>query len=102
MSISMSMKALLGEASGDAASVHAAVERATANNDHTGALLHWAEFLKAAKWVKVLKLMVALQDAWGSLPTGMEQARKEVSSALYDLTKSQHGKQTAEWFYDAT
>jgi hypothetical protein len=103
MSVKNSMLSLLDEASAPVGleGVIAEIEGATDRNDHTGALWLWAKFLKHKKWSAVLSAAVELQGAWGSLPPGMSDMRREVQQALYADTEKRYGKDVAEKLLNA-
>lgn len=81
--------------------VVAAVAKATDENQHNEALIIWAKFLKAEKWVKILQAAEALLMAWGSLPPGGDQIRSDASKELADFTERMYGPEAVQKFWNA-
>lgn len=74
---------------------------ATHSNHHTKARMLWAKFLKNKKWAEILAAAEHLQKAWGGLPPGVSQIRKDAELELYAQTEQKHGKDVADKFMGA-
>lgn len=54
------------------------ISKKTEQNDHTGAAMELAKYLKATRFIKILKAVSDIQDAEGSMPTSVSRYRDEV------------------------
>lgn len=66
------------------------VESATDRNDHTGAMLMVANYLKNKKFIKIVTAIQTIQEAEGSMPSKLSAYRSEVFSELIDLLKKEN------------
>jgi len=84
----------------DAAKVRAVEEEildCTANNLHTeavAALAHFA-FPRTSQWVRIIDAASILQDAYGSLPPGGDEIRREVYEEAMKAVRRKHGSEVA-------
>ena len=73
----------------------------TDRNDHSGALLEAAKMLKAKRLVEVMKGIVAIHKAEGSMPVELMRYRDSIMRRLMKLAKSKLSPEDFTQFHGA-
>ena len=79
----------------------AQISKLTQRNDHGGAILILAKYLKEKKYEKILKAVNDIHEAEGSLPKEISDYRYRISKQLWDLVDKKFWKDDAKKIHGA-
>lgn len=90
----LKLKALITEEDAKIEKVIKDIQKKTDINDHTGAIVTLAKFLKDNKTVKLLDAITDIQKIEGHLPQQLLYYRNEITTNLLELAKNKYDSHT--------